>query len=78
VACGEGHTIALTSNNEVYAWGTNKSKQLGTSDSVKSNIPRRITSLEGMTVIKITSGRKHCLALTREGQVFSWGSNEFG
>ena len=30
VACGQAHTLALTSEGDVYAWGGNKYGQLGT------------------------------------------------
>lgn len=29
VVCGEGHTLALTRNNELFSWGLNQSGQLG-------------------------------------------------
>jgi len=32
----------------------------------------------GLNIIKIATGRHHCLALDSKGFVYSWGSNEKG
>ena len=30
IACGQSHTVALTSEGDVYTWGSNRHGQLGT------------------------------------------------
>lgn len=40
--------------------------------------PTRLVSLETTPMKKVAAGENHTLALSRSGQVFSWGSNSFG
>jgi len=40
--------------------------------------PRRIGALSGTFVIQVTCGDRFTAALTREGQLFSWGANDYG
>ena len=37
-----------------------------------------IEALRGKDIIDISLGSVHCLALTREGKVYSWGGNDKG
>ncbi|KAF1780959.1 Ankyrin repeat-containing domain [Phytophthora cactorum] len=40
--------------------------------------PTRLASLETTPMKKVAAGENHTMALSRTGQVFSWGSNSFG
>ena len=39
-------------------------------------IPTLISKLEG--IVKVKCGTNHCLALNKNGEVFSWGSGKTG
>ncbi|KAH3731980.1 E3 ubiquitin-protein ligase HERC4 [Pelomyxa schiedti] len=78
VACGEAHTACVTSLGDVYAWGKNNHGQLGTGDFVSSSKPKMARSLKGSFIIDVCCGREHCLALSRKGELFSWGSGLSG
>ena len=39
---------------------------------------RLIRGLGTLTVAQVASGDRHSLALTKGGQLFSWGDNSFG
>ncbi|KAL4472586.1 hypothetical protein ABPG74_018535 [Tetrahymena malaccensis] len=79
VACGEGHTLALSKNNELFSWGLNSSGQLGrVSDSLKSSDPKKIVFFEDKSIKQIACGSKHSLVLLQDGTVYSWGSNQYG
>jgi alpha-tubulin suppressor-like RCC1 family protein len=41
IACGGYHSLALTENNELFSWGSNKSRQLGFEN--KSTIPSELS-----------------------------------
>ncbi|CAH1796720.1 unnamed protein product [Owenia fusiformis] len=76
IACGEGHCLALTHENAVYAWGTNAMGQCGQGHS-QSPItrPRKVPGLEGVSVQQISAGTSHSLAWTAlptDRQVISW------
>lgn len=81
VAAGGEHSLALTSDGRVYSWGANSSGQLGTGNNVNSKAPvavRTDGALSGKTVIAISAGLAHSLALTSEGRVVAWGQNGDG
>lgn len=79
VACGHAHSLALTTDGAVYAWGNNELGQAGVSPSI-SNLgqPQVVESLVKKKVLQVACGGHHNLALTESGRVFSWGSNRYG
>jgi alpha-tubulin suppressor-like RCC1 family protein len=81
IAAGGYHTLALTSTNELYAWGYNQFGQLGDASFTSRTEPVAVTmtgALAGKTVTAIAAGTHHCLVLTSDGKVFGWGYNENG
>ncbi|XP_066271875.1 probable E3 ubiquitin-protein ligase HERC1 [Branchiostoma lanceolatum] len=76
VACGDSHCLALTHDNEVYAWGNNAMGQCGQGHS-QSPItkPKKVVGLDGVTVHQISAGTSHSLAWTAlptDRQVVAW------
>ncbi len=79
MSCGAYHSLVLTSNGDIYAWGDNKSGQIGNrSDSQSQLIPFKINYSMNEKFKAISCGAYHSLALTERGRVFSWGDNVFG
>jgi alpha-tubulin suppressor-like RCC1 family protein len=77
--CGYFHTIALTKNGEVYAWGSNTSGVIGIgSEKDHQLLPIKVNGFNNEKVIQISCGYWHSLALTESCHVFSWGNNDFG
>ncbi|KYR02236.1 regulator of chromosome condensation domain-containing protein [Tieghemostelium lacteum] len=74
VSCGEKHTICLTKNGKVYAWGTSEYGQLGLGDTNKHCSPMPVTALEKYNVIQIASGSTHCAVLTTSKEVLVFGN----
>jgi alpha-tubulin suppressor-like RCC1 family protein len=75
---GNLHSLALTADNAVWAWGDNTYGQLGlgSADSTPHATPTRLVALG--TVAAMDSGGYHTLALKPDGSVWSWGDNLFG
>ncbi len=76
VKCGFWHSLALTENGEVYAWGL-----ISTGVSIEQmtqSTPIKVDCFDGERVVMISCGYKHSLALTESGRVFSWGENSHG
>jgi alpha-tubulin suppressor-like RCC1 family protein len=54
----------LTSDNEVYSWGSSKRGVLGYKSDEDVVIPRKVDFFEGKKVVKIESGAEFNVAMT--------------
>ncbi|MEI6675233.1 MAG: cadherin-like beta sandwich domain-containing protein, partial [Verrucomicrobiota bacterium] len=78
VAVGASHSIALCSDGTVAAWGSNSNGQLGNNSTTSSSVPVLVTQsgvLAGKSVVSVTAGWLHSLALCSDGSVAAWGYN---
>ncbi|KAG6657278.1 ultraviolet-B receptor UVR8-like [Carya illinoinensis] len=79
VTCGADHTTAYSrSLLEVYSWGWGDFGRLGHGNSSDLFTPQPIKALNGLRIKQIACGDSHCLAVTMEGEVQSWGRNQNG
>ncbi|XP_033210790.1 probable E3 ubiquitin-protein ligase HERC4 isoform X2 [Belonocnema kinseyi] len=79
IACGLKHTLALTNNGELYAWGSNKEGQLGLGPGIRKELkPKLVSSLAGIPIAFIACGGYHSLVVSKSGAIFGWGRNTFG
>jgi alpha-tubulin suppressor-like RCC1 family protein len=84
VAAGQGHSLAVTSSGQLYAFGNNGFGQLGIEDDDKSavgaNPTPTLVTLPGASgpVAKVAAGGFHTLALTSTGQLYAFGDNSAG
>ncbi|KAG5528963.1 hypothetical protein RHGRI_029580 [Rhododendron griersonianum] len=79
VTCGADHTTAFSeSRMQVYSWGWGDFGRLGHGNSSDLFTPQPIKALLGLQIRQIACGDSHCLAVTMEGEVQSWGRNQNG
>ena len=79
VSAGGAHTLAKQSGtNYLYAWGANANGQLGQLGTVDSSIPVWINLLAPQTAAVFSAGGTHSLAITTDGNLWSWGGNASG
>jgi alpha-tubulin suppressor-like RCC1 family protein len=81
VSAGAGSVLALDLSGGVHSWGNNASGQLGNNSTSPSLVPVAIGafgSLAGFTVVSVSSGSSHSVALDGFGHVHTWGGNEGG
>ncbi|KAM9836255.1 RCC1 and BTB domain-containing protein 1 [Aulostomus maculatus] len=79
VACGSHHSMALTQDGEVFAWGYNNCGQVGSGTTANQPYPRRVlNSLQGKTTMGITCGQTSSMAVLDNGEVYGWGYNGNG
>ncbi|KAJ9582054.1 hypothetical protein L9F63_003637, partial [Diploptera punctata] len=79
VACGsrDAQTLALSDEGLVFSWGDGDFGKLGRGGSEGCNIPHNIERLNGMGVCQIECGAQFSLALTKYGQVWTWGKGDY-
>jgi alpha-tubulin suppressor-like RCC1 family protein len=77
ISAGDNHTCAVDAGM-VKCWGENGLGRLGNGSTVGSNLPVPVSNLSGVTAVAVALGGYHSCAITSNGSVFCWGSNEFG
>lgn len=76
VACGDAHTLALSEDGVVYAWGQNAYGQLGNGidyddylEPVKLQFPEKI--------VYVSCGSLSSAAISESGVLYTWGWVKF-
>ena len=76
------HTLALRSDNSLWAWGANFSGQLGDGTTTARlsaiAVATPMGAAPGTTWTKAEVGREHSLALRSDGTLWAWGDNRYG
>ena len=67
--------VLLTSDRQVYAFGSNNYGQLGVGDLSSRGCPTLVKVPANMNPVMITAGSHHSALLTSEGEVLSWGAH---
>ncbi|XP_047319490.1 probable E3 ubiquitin-protein ligase HERC4 [Impatiens glandulifera] len=76
VAIGNKFTVFLTREGRVYTCGRNSHGQLGHGDMVDRPTPMIVESLVDCLVVQVSVGLAFTLALTSDGNLYSFGSGE--
>ena len=80
IAAGGNHSLILTEDGEVYAFGRNDKGQLGLGDRNDRNVPTKLNSsnYDNKKIIQVSIGTAHSLILTEDGKIYSFGDNSTG
>ncbi|TYI62811.1 hypothetical protein E1A91_D10G273100v1 [Gossypium mustelinum] len=80
VAAGLWHTVCVSTDGDVYAFGGNQFGQLGTGGDQAETLPRLLDapSLENTNVKIVSCGARHSAIITEDGKIFCWGWNKYG
>jgi alpha-tubulin suppressor-like RCC1 family protein len=81
ISTGDGHTVVLTSEGRLYAWGRNNNGQLGDSTATQRNVPVAVTTsgvLLGKAITALSTGNDHTVALGSDGRLYAWGWGDLG
>lgn len=76
VSAGSQHTLALTSDGTVWAWGLNTYYRLGDGSTTNRLAPVAVDTITN--AIAIAAGFEFSAALKSDGTVWTWGRNEYG
>ncbi|XP_039221471.1 serine/threonine-protein kinase Nek8 isoform X4 [Crotalus tigris] len=78
VACGDLFTACLTDRGIVLTFGSGSSGCLGHGSFVDISQPKIVEALLGYEITQAACGASHVLALSSEGEVFTWGRGDNG
>lgn len=76
VAAGDYHSLAVSSDGTVWAWGGNWHGQLGDGTSITRLSPVQVPGMAN--VAQIACGDFHSVALKSDGTPWAWGDNSHG
>uniref|UniRef100_A0A8C4TJ25 HECT-type E3 ubiquitin transferase n=1 Tax=Erpetoichthys calabaricus TaxID=27687 RepID=A0A8C4TJ25_ERPCA len=75
----DGHTLAYTTEGEVFSWGDGDYGKLGHGNSSTQKYPKLIQGpLQGKVVVCVSAGYRHSAAVTEDGELYTWGEGDFG
>ena len=77
--CGSAHNVVVDTNGSVYTWGKCHYGQLGHGEMDQDeHIPRLVKGLGGVAIESVGVGDSHVLAVTKDGNCYSWGVGFYG
>lgn len=81
IEAGQYCTFSVSADGSVKACGKGSYGRLGLGDSNNQSVPKKLVLEPHRNMKKVSSSKGsdgHTLAITVEGQVFSWGDGEYG
>ena len=85
VSAGTYHSLALGSDGNAWAWGSNGNGLLGNNTTGSSYVPVRVRdpasptdTSKGLQAAQVSAGGTHSLAVGSDGNAWAWGLNSNG
>jgi alpha-tubulin suppressor-like RCC1 family protein len=78
ISAGDMHSLVTTGKGEIWSFGAGVYGTLGHGGTGNEVVPRLIAALNHMVVKQVAAGYAHSMVLTRDGDVFTWGSGSSG
>ena len=80
ISTGDSHSLILTEDGEVYAFGYNGKGQLGLNNKTDRLVPTKIDSTHygNKKIAQIFAGSLHSFVLTEDGEIYAFGLNGNG
>ena len=80
-SCGRGFTLLVTEDGSMASFGLNSSAQLGCGNLESQGLPiftRGSASFGRQELAMVAAGHEHAAAVSRSGDLWTWGSAQFG
>lgn len=78
VAAGESHSAAITEKHNLFTWGNGGFGRLGHETDMKEGSPKLIEELKHESIVQVSCGAFHTIAVSNRGHVYSFGQNKYG
>ena len=80
ITAGSIHTVVATKSGAVLSWGGGVALGYAVDSGglFSQSIPRAVSGLSNTRVVLVSSADEHVAAVTSNGEVWTWGSNEYG
>ena len=75
---GCDHCLAISDAGRVFSWGAGDNGCLGHGNEEEQLTPKLIEALQEVNVVVVEAGLTHSIAVTEDGQTYSWGSGKNG
>ncbi len=75
IAAGGRHLVILNNKGEVYTCGFGGMGQLGHGNTDDQFTPKKVTALNGKTIVFVAAGQYHTIAISSTGELFAFGYN---
>ena len=77
IAAGYSHSLGITADGKLWAWGENNEGELGDGTTVDGTSgPEQIGTATNW--VAISGGNTHSLGITADGKLWAWGQNNEG
>ena len=79
VAALSTHSLSISEDGALYSWGNGDRYRLGHGSCQQEDLPRLVSTLpKNVRVSDVACGLAHTIALSSNGDVFSWGNGANG
>ena len=78
LSLGNYHAAAITEHGVLFSWGRGNSGQLGCGNQLNEDSVKPVNALANNKVVDVQCGESHTVALTAEGDVYTWGGGSMG
>ena len=76
ISASDTFSLALGSDGNAYAWGSNSDGQMGLGTiNGQQRAPMMVNMPDGVKFTQVAVGWDHAMALDRDGRIWTWGSN---
>lgn len=74
IACGDGHSLAVLSNGNLYSWGLNYRGQCGLNHTQAEHFPMLVESIQNVDKVYALAHSSACI--DSFGDLWTWGSTD--